>query len=169
VSCSKENEIFEDIFLKKIAKRTILKKKLSGHQSRGWCVLTASGAVAVARHQPHAIVARGYGGVGKLNNMKMAKPVPCGRNFGRTASAARVARLQSRPKESHLNNQEVFATCWRDNKVVTLLSTFVEIDPMSKVKRFSKTDNKSIEIDCPNIVNVYNKHMGGVDPYWIAC
>lgn len=64
---------------------------------------------------------------------------------------------------ANINNQEVFATCWRDNKVVTLLSTFVEIDPMSKVKRFSKTENKSIEIDCPNIVNVYNKHMGGVD------
>jgi len=64
---------------------------------------------------------------------------------------------------ANINNHEVFATCWRDNKVVTLLSTFVEIDPISKVKRFSKTENKSIEIDCPNIVSVYNKHMGGVD------
>jgi hypothetical protein len=64
---------------------------------------------------------------------------------------------------ANINNQEVFATCWRDNKVVTLLSTFVEIDPMSKVKRFSKTENKSIEIDCLHIVSVYNKHMGGVD------
>ncbi|XP_060845894.1 piggyBac transposable element-derived protein 3-like [Rhopalosiphum padi] len=64
---------------------------------------------------------------------------------------------------ANINNQEVFATCWRDNKVVTLLSTFVEIDPMSKVKRFSKTENKTIEIDCQHIVSVYNKHMGGVD------
>jgi len=38
-----------------------------------------------------------------------------------------------------------------------------EIDPMSKVKRFSKTENKFIEIDCPHIVSVYNKHMEGVD------
>jgi len=65
----------------------------------------------------------------------------------------------------YYNNERdfFFATCWRDNKVVTLLSTFVEIDPISKVKRFSKTENKFIEIDCPNIVSVYNKHMGGVD------
>jgi len=60
---------------------------------------------------------------------------------------------------ANINSQEVFATCWHDNKMVTLLSTFVEIDAMSKVKRYSKTENQSIETDCPHIVSVYNKHM----------
>jgi len=62
-----------------------------------------------------------------------------------------------------IKKHEVFAACWRDNKIVNLLSTFADIDPITSVKRFSKTEKKQIEIECPNIVNVYNKHMGGVD------
>jgi len=39
-------------------------------------------------------------------------------------------------------------------KVVTLLSAFVEIYPLFKVKRFSKKENKSIEINCTDIMSV---------------
>lgn len=61
-----------------------------------------------------------------------------------------------------LNNYDVFATCWCDNKTVylfTLLFTFVEIDFVSKVKLSSKVDNKSIKIDCLHIVSIYNIHI----------
>jgi len=62
-----------------------------------------------------------------------------------------------------LQNTEIVTVSWRDNKIVTLLSTFVSTDPVEKVIRFSKTEKKKVELTCPNIVKVYNKHMGGVD------
>lgn len=36
-------------------------------------------------------------------------------------------------------------------------------NPVEKVIRFSKTEKKKVEFTCPNIVKVYNKHMGVVD------
>jgi hypothetical protein len=78
VSSSKENVIFEDIFQQKWLKTklTKLKKKIYGQRSHVWCILIASGAVAVARRQPHMFVAHCCSGVGKLFYMIMAKPVP---------------------------------------------------------------------------------------------
>ncbi|KAJ8938650.1 hypothetical protein NQ314_011389 [Rhamnusium bicolor] len=52
---------------------------------------------------------------------------------------------------------------WKDNKLVTFLSTFAGEVPKTTVKRYDKKEKKSIEIDCPFIVKEYNHHMGGVD------
>jgi hypothetical protein len=60
-------------------------------------------------------------------------------------------------------NQHLKCVQWYDNKVVTLLSTFAGSQPLRKVQRFFKTDNTRKEMNCPNIVQVYNKHMGGMD------
>lgn len=60
-------------------------------------------------------------------------------------------------------NQQLKAVQWYDNKVVTLLSTFAGSQPSHKVRRFFKSDNSKKDINCPDIVKVYNKHMGGVD------
>ena len=60
-------------------------------------------------------------------------------------------------------NQQLGAVQWYDNKVVTLLSTFAGSQPLHRVQRFFKSDNTKKDIACPDIVKVYNKHMGGVD------
>ncbi|XP_065645471.1 piggyBac transposable element-derived protein 3-like [Hydra vulgaris] len=52
---------------------------------------------------------------------------------------------------------------WFDNKMVTLLSNFVGSQPTTEVKRFSKSERKKILVTCPNVVQIYNKHMGDVD------
>jgi len=46
---------------------------------------------------------------------------------------------------------------------VTLISTATGAEPYSLVKRWSKTENKEIEIPCPDVVKSYNQYMGGVD------
>lgn len=52
---------------------------------------------------------------------------------------------------------------WKDNRVVSFISTFLGGVPESTIKRYDrKTKEKSV-ILCFNIVNEYNKHMGGVD------
>lgn len=52
---------------------------------------------------------------------------------------------------------------WKDNQKVVLASKCTGIEPGEKVKRWSKKDAKYIEIDCPAIVRLYNKNLGGID------
>ncbi|XP_026471618.1 piggyBac transposable element-derived protein 1-like [Ctenocephalides felis] len=62
---------------------------------------------------------------------------------------------------------------WKDNKVVHLASTYVGVKPFQtsltnptkqprKASRFVRKQGR-IDIDCPEIISEYNKHMGGVD------
>lgn len=52
---------------------------------------------------------------------------------------------------------------WQDNSIVQLISSFSGIEPVSKINRYDKKLKTVIQIDYPNIVKLYNKHMGGVD------
>lgn len=58
---------------------------------------------------------------------------------------------------------DISSIIWKDNKYVTLISSFVGKNPISQVKRFDRKEKKNIEVDCPNIITEYNRHMGGVD------
>ena len=57
---------------------------------------------------------------------------------------------------------DVSVVSWFDNKIVTLLSSFIGSEPSIEVKRFSRKDMCHINISCPGIVTIYNKHMGRV-------
>lgn len=52
---------------------------------------------------------------------------------------------------------------WYDNRIVNFLSTFCGSEPVSDVRRWSRSDGCYISVPCPQIVKTYNKHMGGVD------
>ena len=52
---------------------------------------------------------------------------------------------------------------WFDNKPTTLVSTYVAIEPKSIATQWDKASKQYISIPRPNIVDIYNKHMGGVD------
>lgn len=58
---------------------------------------------------------------------------------------------------------EVTCVTWKDNKLVNLLSTFAGQEPLGEIRRYDRKQSKYITISCPNIVQIYNKHMGGVD------
>jgi len=57
----------------------------------------------------------------------------------------------------------IVAVTWKDTTIVSLLSTFAAVDPVVKVSRFDRKQKKRVEVNCPNIIKVYNRHMGGVD------
>ncbi|XP_030830359.1 piggyBac transposable element-derived protein 2-like [Strongylocentrotus purpuratus] len=57
----------------------------------------------------------------------------------------------------------VVAIKWYDNKPVTLLSTFVGVDPTDSVRRWDKAKKEHVQVSRPSIVKEYNKFMGGVD------
>ena len=53
-------------------------------------------------------------------------------------------------------------TVWQDTKPVSMLSTNWDPTDTVKVNRKRK-DGSRIEVNCPNVVDTYNKFMGGVD------
>lgn len=61
------------------------------------------------------------------------------------------------------NKNKLACVKWNDNKVVTLISSFVDSYPVEKIKRYTKEDKAKVDVDCPQLVKHYNRHMGGVD------
>ncbi|CAG4978267.1 unnamed protein product [Parnassius apollo] len=62
-----------------------------------------------------------------------------------------------------VNGVDVSTVVWKDNKLVTLASTFAGLNPISEVRRYDKKNSRYINIPRPNVVSEYNRHMGGVD------
>lgn len=52
---------------------------------------------------------------------------------------------------------------WRDNKVVKVASSYVGEVQTDKVKKHDRKTKTNIEVTRPQSINIYNKHMGGVD------
>ncbi|KAK3889337.1 hypothetical protein Pcinc_006654 [Petrolisthes cinctipes] len=52
---------------------------------------------------------------------------------------------------------------WKDNKVVTLLSTDMGVEPVSSVYRYSSEGKRKDEVRCPAVIKSYNTNMGGID------
>lgn len=61
------------------------------------------------------------------------------------------------------NNSGVVIVKWLDNSVVQLCSNFIGVEPMDTIQRWDRKDKTRKDIQCPQIVKVYNKSMGGVD------
>lgn len=95
-----------------------------------------------------------------------------------SVGTVRTNRLENyKPKEDKVLKQEgrgssdyytepknnVIAVKWQDNKSVNLISTYVGVEPIGKVQRWSQSDKKRIDVNRPHIVKIYNTYMGGVD------
>lgn len=65
--------------------------------------------------------------------------------------------------EATCNHNRLAVVRWNDNKAVTFISSFVASAPIEKIQRYSKDAKKKVDVQCPQIVRQYNKHMGGVD------
>ncbi|XP_045509387.1 piggyBac transposable element-derived protein 2-like [Colias croceus] len=62
-----------------------------------------------------------------------------------------------------VNGTDISNVAWKDNKIVTLVSTFAGIQPETDVRRWDKQNSRYVSIKRPNVVGEYNRHMGGVD------
>lgn len=65
--------------------------------------------------------------------------------------------------ESFVGKDNVAVVQWVDNKVVCLASSFVGVQPVGTIRRFSKEHHAKIDVPCPKSVHIYNQSMGGVD------
>lgn len=64
---------------------------------------------------------------------------------------------------ANINSVDISAIVWKDNKIVTLLSTFAGQQPIDQAKRFDRKLKQNVFIERPFVVKQYNIHMGGVD------
>ena len=64
---------------------------------------------------------------------------------------------------STVDNVELRAVKWFDNRGVTLFSMYESVEPTKNVERFDKKASKYANVSCPSIVTTYNQFMGGVD------
>ncbi|KAF2889292.1 hypothetical protein ILUMI_16881 [Ignelater luminosus] len=62
-----------------------------------------------------------------------------------------------------VNSSNISTVVWKDNKIVTLVSSFTGQLPVQEVVRYDRKQNKKVTVACPNLVKEYNRHMGGVD------
>ena len=54
-------------------------------------------------------------------------------------------------------------TRWKDNQVVSVLSTVYGVEPKDNAKRWSREERKKIDVPRPAAIREYNKYMGGAD------
>ena len=61
------------------------------------------------------------------------------------------------------SNSGIMAVKWVDNSVVNFVSNFVGVEPIGELERWCGKEKVRNNIPCPQIVQQYNKSMGGVN------
>lgn len=61
------------------------------------------------------------------------------------------------------NDGKVCVVKWQDNKAIYLASNFVGVGEEAMARRYDKNQSKYVQIKQPQIVQMYNMGMGGVD------
>ncbi|KAK6175036.1 hypothetical protein SNE40_013577 [Patella caerulea] len=59
-------------------------------------------------------------------------------------------------------SDNIVAMAWKDREPISFLSTFSDPTKTEKINR-RKKDGTLLEINCPELVVLYNKYMGGTD------
>lgn len=62
-----------------------------------------------------------------------------------------------------VSNDNIIVARWKDNAPVTVASTVHGVAPFTSVKRYSKTEKKTVMVPRPALIGEYNKFMGGTD------
>lgn len=79
------------------------------------------------------------------------------------ASMKKVERGTSHEFVASVDGVDISSLLWKDNKYVTLLSSFAGTHPEISVKRYDRKKKETVQVKCPNVIQQYNRHMGGVD------
>lgn len=64
-------------------------------------------------------------------------------------------------RTTQVDGVELCATRWCDNNIVTCLSTLSGCEPIDMVKRWSSSQKQHMQVKRPNVIKLYNAHMGG--------
>ncbi|XP_063847733.1 piggyBac transposable element-derived protein 3-like [Scylla paramamosain] len=87
------------------------------------------------------------------DNRLLKCPLPESNSFKKT----------KRGTYEYFSDGNILAVKWNDNRPVTVVTNYDKIDPVVYVERWSVTERKKIRVQQPNMIQSYNKFMGGVD------
>lgn len=80
-----------------------------------------------------------------------------------------IKQMDKEPRGTHEvvvdTNSNVCLTRWKDNKTVTVASTFTGLKPVGTTKRYVRTERQRKAIPIPKAIQVYNQYMGGIDRF----
>lgn len=109
----------------------------------------------------HYLSTQGIHALGTIQRNRLGKHcnLPSQKDFNKTS----VKRGTYEEQLTDYEGVPISVTCWKDNKLVTLASTYVGAKPEGTIRRFDKKNKKQTSIVCPKIIKEYNAHMGGVD------
>ncbi|XP_068233596.1 piggyBac transposable element-derived protein 3-like [Palaemon carinicauda] len=117
-----------------------------GH--RAWCLNTDDGYLKLQD--------RKYGGTETVreNRCKGCPVMP----------VQQTKKQKRGSSEYFVDKENKIVVCrWMDNSALTIASTIHKNDSSCKVKRYCQKEKKKIEVDCPKIIQEYNRHMRGTD------
>lgn len=81
--------------------------------------------------------------------------------------SSKEMKKEPRGKLCYKFSKEIIAAKWHDNSIVNIVSNCHALEPITKVDRVGFVNKKraKIQVDCPALVRMYNKYMGGVDRF----
>uniref|UniRef100_A0A3Q1EXC1 PiggyBac transposable element-derived protein 2-like n=1 Tax=Acanthochromis polyacanthus TaxID=80966 RepID=A0A3Q1EXC1_9TELE len=86
-----------------------------------------------------------------------------GCTFSADAEMKKKGRGTFEEQEAVVDGVEVRAVKWFDNRGVIVASTFASAQPVSSVERWDKRLKQNVSVECPSIIGLHNKFMGGAD------
>lgn len=99
---------------------------------------------------------KGIKATGTIRENRLRKcPLPTNKDFGKKQRGVYDWRFDTQ--------NEIVCVRWKDNSVCTMISNYDSIQPIKKIKRWSKEAKKKVDIEQPNLFTTYNTSMGGVD------
>lgn len=101
---------------------------------------------------------RGYQGTGTVRENRLPKDIPLQGSKSMLKTAQRGDSCFTQSEE-----QKIIVVRWKDNSVVTAMSTVHGVSPAANVSRYSATEKKVVQVPRPAIFTQYNKFMGGTD------
>lgn len=95
---------------------------------------------------------RGYGVTGTVRANRFPKDLPL-------PTKAEMDKKKRGSFESAISKDDGYIIVrWKDNAVVTMVSTTYGVHPLSTASRYSKSEKKSIELPRPHMITMYNKY-----------
>ncbi|KAK9977037.1 hypothetical protein ABG768_018858 [Culter alburnus] len=86
-----------------------------------------------------------------------------GCSFSEDKKLKKKGRGTFEEQQAVVDRVEVRAVKWFDNRGVIVASTFASAQPVSFIERWDRKQRRKVSVQCPSIITLYNKFMGGVD------
>lgn len=100
---------------------------------------------------------RGYDATGTVRENRLPKNTPL------PDKKQMLKKQRGQYSYSKSKEEGIVVVRWKDNSVVTAMSTLHGVQPLTNVTRYSATEKKKVQVPRPALFTNYNKFMGGTD------